>query len=133
MGGHLERAGVEVQTDQTGNVLGRRSTLPQGPPGYLRPERRYPSQWATWTPPVPGWIRPVKARAEWLRVRGTITGPQLRPDAARDRPSRLPVADAVSALGAAAAAMVRRISLPAPPWQVATIAGGQLLAPLRSG
>ena len=37
---------------------------------------------------VRDWIRRVRARAEWLRVQGTI-GPQVGPDAACDRPGRL--------------------------------------------
>jgi hypothetical protein len=49
-------------------------------------------------------------------------------------PAGSQLADAVSSLGTAAAAMARRIGLLAPPWQIiAMIACGQLLAPLRSG
>ena len=39
---------------------------------------------------VRGWIRRVKARAEWLRVQGTITAHNYDPMAACDHPSRLP-------------------------------------------
>jgi len=83
---------------------------------------------------VRGWIRRVQARAEWLRVQGTITAHRYDPMLPAIVPAGSPLADAVSALGTAAAAMARRISLLAPPWQViAMIACGQLLAPLRSG
>lgn len=44
------------------------------------------------------------------------------------------LADALSALGTAAAALTRRLGPIAPPWQlIAVITGGRLLAPLRSG
>ena len=83
---------------------------------------------------VRGWIRRVRGRAEWLRVQGTIAAHNFDPMLPAIVPAGSPLADAVSALGTAAAAMARRISLLAPPWQViAMIACGQLLAPLRSG
>ena len=83
---------------------------------------------------VRGWIRRVRARAEWLRVQGTIAAHNFYPMLPAIVPAGSLLADAVSALGMAAAAMVRRIGLLAPPWQIiAMIACGQLLAPLRSG
>ena len=49
-------------------------------------------------------------------------------------PAGSALADAMSALAAAAGAMVRRLGPIAAPWQIiAMIARGQLLAPLRSG
>jgi len=49
-------------------------------------------------------------------------------------PAGSALADAVSALATAAAAMVRRLGPLAPPWQIiAMIARGQLLALVRSG
>ena len=82
---------------------------------------------------VRGWLRRVKARAERLRVQATIVAHNFDPMLPAIVPAGSPLADAVSALGTAAAAMARRISLVAPPWQiVAMIASGQLLAPLRS-
>lgn len=83
---------------------------------------------------VRGWIRRVRARAEWLRVQGTVTAHKYDPMQATIVPAGSQLADAVSALGTAAAALARRIGLLAPPWQIiAMIACGQLLAPLRSG
>ena len=83
---------------------------------------------------VRDWIRRVRARAEWLRVQGTIAAHNFDPMLPAIVPAGSPLAEAVSALGMAAAAMVRRIGLLAPPWQIiAMIACGQLLAPLRSG
>ena len=83
---------------------------------------------------VRGWIRRVQARAEWLRVQGTITAHRYDPMLPAIVPAGSPLADAVSALGTAAAALARRIGLLAPSWQIiAMIACGQLLAPLRSG
>ena len=85
---------------------------------------------------VRDWIRRVRARAEWLRVQGTIAAHRL--EAMLMLPVIVPagsaLADAVSALATAAAAMVRRLGPLAPPWQIiAMIARGQLLAPVRSG
>jgi Domain of unknown function (DUF6431) len=83
---------------------------------------------------VRGWIRRVRARAEWLRVQGTIAAHNFDPMLPAIVPAGSLLADAVSALGTAAAALARRIGLLAPPWQIiAMIACGQLLAPLRSG
>lgn len=69
------------------------------------------------TDTVRGWIRRVRARAEWLRVQGTISAHKFDPDAPTIVPAGSPLADAVSVLAMA----------------VAIIACGQLLAPLRSG
>ena len=83
---------------------------------------------------VRDWIRRVRARAEWLRVQGTIAAHRLDPLLPVIVPAGSALADAVSALATAAAAMVRRLGPLAPPWQIiAMIARGQLLAPLRSG
>jgi hypothetical protein len=83
---------------------------------------------------VRDWIRRVKARAEWLRVRGTIEAHMLDPMLPVIVPAGSALADALSALATAAAASVRRLGPTAPPWQIiALIARGQLLAPVRSG
>jgi hypothetical protein len=83
---------------------------------------------------VRGWIRRVRARAEWLRVQGTIAAHNFDPMLPAIVPAGSLLADAVSALGTAAAALVRRIGLLEPPWQLtAMIVCGQLRAPLRSG
>jgi transposase-like protein len=80
------------------------------------------------------WLRRVTSRAEWLRQQGTIHAYQADPMLAPIVPSGTVLADALSALGTAAAAVVRRLGPIAPPWQlIASIAGGRLLAPLRSG
>jgi hypothetical protein len=83
---------------------------------------------------VRGWIRRVKARAEWLRVQGTIKAHMLDPMLPWIVPAGSALGDALSALATAAAASVRRLGPTAPPWQIiAMIAHGQLLAPVRSG
>jgi hypothetical protein len=83
---------------------------------------------------VRDWIRRVKARAEWLRVQGTIEAHMLDPMLPWIVPAGSALADALSALATAAAASVRRLGPTAPPWQlIAMIARGQLLAPVRSG
>jgi hypothetical protein len=83
---------------------------------------------------VPDWIRRVGARAEWLRVQGTIAAHRLDPMLPAIAPAGSLLADALSALATAAAALVRRLGPLAPPWQIiAMIARGRLLAPVRSG
>ena len=83
---------------------------------------------------VRDWIRRVRARAEWLRVQGTIAAHRLDPMLPAIVPAGTPLADAMSAFATAAAAMVRRLGPIAPSWQIiAIIAHGQLPAPVRSG
>jgi len=83
---------------------------------------------------VRDWIRRVRARAEWLRVQGTIAAHTLDPMLREIAPAGSALADAMSALAAAAAASVRRLGPTAPPWQIiAMISRRQLLAPMRSG
>lgn len=83
---------------------------------------------------VRGWLRAARARAEDLRCLATRFLPQLDPclDAIVPRGSAL--ADAVEALGLAAAASVRRLGYTAPPWQIiAAMTHGRLLTgPLRT-
>lgn len=83
---------------------------------------------------VRDWIRRVRARAEWLRVQGTVAAHTLDPMLPVIVPAGSVLADAMSALATAAAASVRRLGPMASPWQIiAMIARGQLLAPVRSG
>jgi hypothetical protein len=83
---------------------------------------------------VRDWIRRVRARAEWLRVQGTMAAHRFDPMLPAIVPVGSPLADAVSVLAIAAAALLRRLGPIAPPWQIiAMLARGQLLAPLRSG
>lgn len=82
---------------------------------------------------VRGWNRRAAARAQWLRVQGTTLAHECDPML----PAVLPVgsepAEALSALGLAAAVVVRLLGPIAPPWQImAVVARDQLLAPLRS-
>ena len=84
---------------------------------------------------VRGWIRKVSGRAEWLRTTATAAAHTF--DAMFDPP--LPtktgslLAEAIEALGAAAAAARRMFGPVATPWELlAVIAQGHLLAPLRS-
>ena len=83
---------------------------------------------------VRGWIRRVTARSEWLRVQGTTMAHQVDPMLPPTVPAGSALADAMSVLGAAASAVVRKLGPIAPPWQIiAMIARGRLLTPLRSG
>lgn len=83
---------------------------------------------------VRGWVRRATGRAEWLRAQGTARAyaydpmlPALPPTAG------CALAEALSALALAAAAVIRRLGQIAPVWQlIAMLARGQLLAPLRS-
>lgn len=84
---------------------------------------------------VRGWIRKVRGRAEWLRTTATVAAhmfdanlPPLLPTEVRSA-----LAEAISALGAAAAAARLMFGPIATPWELlAHIAEGRLLAPLRS-
>jgi hypothetical protein len=83
---------------------------------------------------VRDWIRRAGLRAEWLRVLGTVTAHDFDPLHPAIAPAGSPLADAVSALGLAASAIVRRIGPVAPPWNIiAALTRGQLLAPQPSG
>lgn len=80
------------------------------------------------------WLQRVTGRSEWLREQATAWAHRLDPMLPPISPAGSALADALSALGTAAAARVRRLGATAPPWQIiAIIAGGRLLAPLRSG
>ena len=63
---------------------------------------------------VRDWIRRVRARAQWLRVQGTIAAHRLDPMLPVIVPAGSALADAMSALATAAAAMVRRLGPTAP-------------------
>lgn len=81
---------------------------------------------------VRGWIRRATARAEWLRIQGTTRAYQCDPLLPAITTAGSPLADALCALGVAAAAVRRLLGPIAPPWQmIAVVARGQLLAPLR--
>jgi hypothetical protein len=83
---------------------------------------------------VRGWIRRATGRAEWLRVQGTIRGHECDPMLPATAPTGSALADALSALGLAAAAVLRLLGPIAPPWHIiAMLARGRLLAPQRSG
>jgi hypothetical protein len=83
---------------------------------------------------VRGWLRAAKAQAEELRCLATRFLPQLDPCMAAVVPRGSALADAVEALGLAAAAAVRRLGYTDPPWQIiAAMTRGQLLTgPLRT-
>jgi len=83
---------------------------------------------------VGGWIRRANGRAEWLRVQGTIRAHECDPMLPASIPTGSALDDALSALGIAAAAVLRRLGPIAPPWHIiAMLARGRLLAPERSG
>ena len=78
---------------------------------------------------VRGWLRRFSARAEDVRVLFTRLLHALDPQAGPMTPRGSVFADALEALGRAAAAGVRRLS-PRPPWEFASWASaGLLLAP----
>lgn len=80
---------------------------------------------------VRSWLRRVTARAEWLRQRATVWACQRDPELPPIPPTGSALGDALAALGAAAAASIRRLGPIASPWQLlGLIAGGRLLAPL---
>jgi len=85
---------------------------------------------------VRGWIRKVNGRAEWLRTTATAAAHMFDSmfDPLPPTQTRSPLAEAISALGAAAAAARRVFGPIATPWELlAAITQGHLLAPLRSG
>lgn len=78
---------------------------------------------------VRGWLRRFAARAELVRSHFTRLAHELDPSLGAISPRASPAADALEALGVAAAAAVRRLG-PAPVWWFAAGAsGGRLLAP----
>lgn len=84
-----------------------------------------------------GWLRRFAARAHDIRVGFTALAHRLDPDLPPIEPRASPSADALEAIGAAAAAATRRLG-PAPLWDfVAGASGGLLLAntssPLPAG
>jgi hypothetical protein len=79
---------------------------------------------------VRGWLRRFAHRAESVRVLFTGLLHALNPTAARLSPTASVVADAVQALGAAAAAANRRFG-PRPPWQFAAAASRDCCWPGR--
>ena len=82
---------------------------------------------------VRGWLRRFAARAEQVRAEFTRLLLALDPLAAPVTPRASVVADALEAIGRAAAAAVLRLS-PVPAWELAARAtGGRLLAPPAEG
>ena len=82
---------------------------------------------------VRGWLRRFAARAEQVRGHFTRLLHALEPSVLGLVPRSSTFADAVEALGAAAAAAVLRLS-PAGPWEFASRAsGGRLLSPASAG
>ena len=79
---------------------------------------------------VRGWLHRFRGQSELLR--GLATRPAVRPDPRLEpeRPQPTPLADAVTALGAAAASVVRRLgALSSLVWQIVVmITGGRLLS-----
>lgn len=83
---------------------------------------------------VRGWIRRANGRADWLREQGTVRGHEFDPMLPVAVPTGSALADALSALDLAAAAVVRMLGPIAPTWHIiAMLARGRLLAPRLSG
>ena len=79
---------------------------------------------------VRGWLRHAATHAPWLRERATRWAIQCDPLLPPMAPQRSALADAVDALGTAAAAIIRRLGPLAPVWPLITmITGGRLLGP----
>ena len=77
---------------------------------------------------VRGWLRAARARAEELRCVAIRFLPQLDPSMGPIVPQSSALADAVEALGLAAAAVVRRLGYTTGPWQIiAAFTRGRLL------
>src|SRR6266511_3635705 len=119
-------------------VARRLPAPPRGPGGVSRGgaagRRHRPIANALGVPAdtVRGWLRRARRRAPWLRVLATGVAYRADPSLGPIPPRRSVLADAVEALGQAAAALTRRLGvLAASPWQViAALTGGRLLAPL---
>ena len=79
---------------------------------------------------VRGWLRRATRGAEWLRAVAVAFAAQADPQFVPPPPRGRALADAVEALGSAAAAAVRRLGLAGlSPWRIiATITCGRLLA-----
>ena len=80
---------------------------------------------------VRGWLRRFRGQSELLRGVATRLAVSLNPSFEPERPQPTPLADAVAALGAAAASVVRRLGVPSSlVWQIIVlITGGRLLSP----
>lgn len=82
---------------------------------------------------VRGWLRRFRVRAEEVRVLFTALLPALDPESGPLLPRGLAFADALEALGRAAAAAVRRLGVSSP-WEfVSRATGGLLLRAAVSG
>jgi hypothetical protein len=84
---------------------------------------------------VRNWLRRAGRRAEWLRTVGVLAYHELEFDPGPMRVRETPLAQAVEALGCAAAAMVRRLGLIGElPWSIITmVSRGRLLDRLPDG
>jgi len=84
---------------------------------------------------VRNWLRRARRRAEWLRTAGVLAFHEIEFDPGPMRVRETPLAQAVEALGCAAAATVRRLGLVGvPPWSIITmVSRGRLLDHLPDG
>ena len=80
---------------------------------------------------VRGWLRRFAARAEAVRAVFTVWLAAVDADPVMPQPAGGPIADAMTAIAAAAVAVTHRFALPEVPLAVAAVAisGGRLLAP----
>jgi hypothetical protein len=77
---------------------------------------------------VRGWLRRFAAKAEFLRGQFTALAHVVGRDLGRIGPRGSPVADALEAIGVAAAAAVRRFGPTSAWWFVSGASGGCLLS-----
>ena len=80
---------------------------------------------------VRGWVRRLSARAGQVRAVFTVLVAALDPDPPPIGPAGSPLADAVAAITAAAAAFERRFLVTVSPWELAAaVTSGSLLGPV---
>lgn len=93
--------------------------------------RRIAAELARPAETVRGWLRRFAARAEAVRSVFTVWLAAVDPDPVMPEPAAGPIADAVTAIAAVAAAITHRFVLPTVSLAVAAVAisGGRLLAP----
>jgi hypothetical protein len=93
--------------------------------------RRIATELARPAETVRGWLRRFAARAEAVRSVFTVWLAAVDADPVMPQPAGGPIADAVTAIAAVAAAVTHRFVLPTVPLVVAAVAisGGRLLAP----
>jgi hypothetical protein len=115
------------RADAAGVIVSALAAKASRPVGF----RRIASELARPAETVRGWLRRFAARAEAVRSVFTVWLAAVDADPVMPEPAGGPVADAVTAIAAVAAAVTERFVLPTVPLAVAAVAisGGRLLVP----